>query len=230
MPAVKEFGRQRELVLEASSSLTLSSRYVSIRYMTARHRSTRYAILGLLSLAPMSGYEIRKVASNSIGHFWSESYGQIYPTLRELAAEGLVRPLPQRRRVRDRQEYEITDKGRQVLAGWRSEPPRVQPPRNDLLLKLFFGQHGSIADHIAHVQHLLASETDRLDRYRHLEEQIRRKWREHPSRPFWHMTVSYGRQLSEALIRWSQETLESLKRETASRSAGKGPRARKRVR
>ena len=196
-----------------------------------RYRSSRYAILGLLSLAPMSGYEIRKVESNSIGHFWSESYGQIYPTLRELAAEGLVRPLPRRGRVRpDRQEYETTDKGRQVFASWRSEPPRVQPPRNELLLKLFFGQPDSTSDHIAHVQHVLASETDRLDRYRQLEEQIRRKWREHPNRPFWHMTVGYGRHLSEALIRWSQGTLASLKREAATLGARKGSRMRKKVR
>jgi len=196
-----------------------------------RYRSSRYAILGLLSLAPMSGYEIRKVASSSIGHFWSESYGQIYPTLRELVAEGLVRPLSRRGRAgRNRQEYEIRDKGREVLGGWRSERPKAQPPRNELLLKLFFGERGSIADHLAHVQHVLTSETDRLDRYRHLEEQIRRKWREHSSRPFWLMTVSYGRHLSEALIQWSQEAVSSLRREAATRSRRQSPRVRKRAR
>lgn len=198
-----------------------------------RHRSTRYAILGLLSLAPMSGYEIRKVAANSIGHFWSESYGQIYPTLRELVAAGLARPRSRRGRVldggrRDRQEYQITDEGREVLAGWRAGPPRAQPPRNELLLKLFFGEQSSIADHITHVQDVLAQETDRLDRYRQLELQIRRKWREHPSRPFWLMTVSHGRRVSDALVQWSQETLTFLKREATTRSAGQNPRAQKR--
>ena len=202
---------------------------------TRRHRSTRYAILGLLSLAPMSGYEIRKVASNSIGHFWSESYGQIYPTLRELVAAGLARPLSRRGRVRDRgqrdrQEYEITDEGREVLAGWRSGLPRAQPPRNELLLKLFFGERGSIAEHLAHVQDVLAQETSRLDRYRQLELRIRRKWRDHPGRPFWLMTVSHGRHVSEALVRWSQETLVFLKREATARGAGQSARARKRAR
>lgn len=209
----------------------------------SRYRSSRYAILGLLGLAPMSGYEIRKAASNSIGHFWSESYGQIYPTLRELAEEGLVRPLARRGREgrgraggsrggqepagRGRREYEITDKGRGVLAAWRSGPPRSQPPRNELLLKLFFGERGSIPDHMAHVRQLIAGETDRLGSYRRLEERIRRKWRKHPSRPFWLMTVSYGRHQSEALIRWSRKALASLRREAATRSAGKTTRARK---
>ena len=66
-----------------------------------RQPSTRYAILGLLSLAPMSGYEIRKVAASSIGHFWSESYGQIYPTLRKLVAAGLAKPRSRRGRQRE---------------------------------------------------------------------------------------------------------------------------------
>jgi len=200
-----------------------------------RHRSTRYSILGLLSLAPMSGYEVRKVAADSIGHFWSESYGQIYPTLRELVAAGLARPLSRRGRVRDggrrdRQEYEITEKGREVLAGWRAGPPRAQPPRNELLLKLFFGERGAIAEQVAHVQGVLAQETNRLDRYRQLELQIRRKWREHPSRPFWLMTVSHGRHVSKALIQWSQETLGFLAREATSRRAGQRPRVQKRKR
>ena len=43
--------------------------------------ATPNALLGLLSLRPMSGYDIRQVISESIGYFWSESYGQIYPGL-----------------------------------------------------------------------------------------------------------------------------------------------------
>ncbi len=52
--------------------------------------ATPNALLGLLSLEPMSGYDIRQMISRSIGYFWSESYGQIYPGLKRLAAEGLV--------------------------------------------------------------------------------------------------------------------------------------------
>jgi len=81
--------------------------------MTARARSTPYAVLGMLSLAPMSGYDIRKESEQSIGYFWSESYGQIYPALRELKAEGLIRRRPGKSGGnRDRQVYEITERGR----------------------------------------------------------------------------------------------------------------------
>src|SRR2546429_5742806 len=58
---------------------------------TARRANTsRYAILGVLSRRPMSGYDVKKLIERSIAHFWSESYGQIYPILNRLAAEGLA--------------------------------------------------------------------------------------------------------------------------------------------
>jgi DNA-binding PadR family transcriptional regulator len=183
---------------------------------TSRYRSTRYAILGLLGLAPMSGYELRKVASRSIGYFWSESYGQIYPALRELAAEGLVRPVPRRGGGgRNRQEFGITPRGHEALRAWKSRPPQAQSPRNELLLKLFFAERGSLADHTAHIRQVLEAETERMRRYEFLEQRIRQEWSEHPSRPFWLMTVSYGKHLSGALAEWSRETLAALKREAA---------------
>ncbi len=60
--------------------------------------ATPNALLGLLSLGPMSGYDIRQLISQSIGYFWSESYGQIYPGLKRLAAAGLVEKKTQRQK------------------------------------------------------------------------------------------------------------------------------------
>ena len=57
----------------------------------ARGNRTTHAILGFLTWGPMSGYEIRKRVEESIGNFWSVSFGQIYPELRRLEAEGLFR-------------------------------------------------------------------------------------------------------------------------------------------
>ena len=108
-----------------------------------RRRSTPYAILGLLSVEPMSGYDIRKAAAESVGHFWSESFGQIYPALRELTRAGLVRRRTERQAGPDRHVHEITARGRATLARWLLEPPRVTPVRSELLLKLFFGGRAS---------------------------------------------------------------------------------------
>jgi DNA-binding PadR family transcriptional regulator len=45
----------------------------------ARQAQTSTAVLGALSVEPMTGYEIRQVIADVLGHFWHESFGQIYP-------------------------------------------------------------------------------------------------------------------------------------------------------
>src|SRR5580658_2289456 len=55
----------------------------------SREKASRFAVLGMLSLGEkLSGYDIRKVISESTANFWSESYGNIYPVLKRLLAEG----------------------------------------------------------------------------------------------------------------------------------------------
>ena len=53
-------------------------------------QKTRFALLGLLSWKPMSGYDVKKIVDIGLSHFWNENYGQIYPTLDSLVSEGLA--------------------------------------------------------------------------------------------------------------------------------------------
>ena len=55
---------------------------------------TSHAILGFLTWEPMSGYAIKKAVAASIDNFWNESYGQIYPILKRLVANGLATRSP----------------------------------------------------------------------------------------------------------------------------------------
>ncbi|MFK0222872.1 helix-turn-helix transcriptional regulator [Streptomyces vinaceus] len=95
-------------------------------------------VLGLVGLHPMSGYDIKQKAEETISEFWALSYGQIYPRLRELEEGGLVeavRPAsPHGPRIR--KEYRITAAGRRTLHSWlhrESEPVRY---RDEELAKL----------------------------------------------------------------------------------------------
>lgn len=54
----------------------------------AKSGNTMFAVLGVLTKGVYSGYDIKKHFSGSLHHFWSESYGQIYPALKELVAQG----------------------------------------------------------------------------------------------------------------------------------------------
>jgi len=190
--------------------------------MKERERSTPYAILGMLKLAPMSGYDIRREASSRIGYFWQESYGQIYPALRDLLARGLVRRRPDRGakvprdrrpglRTRDRQVYQITKRGREALKLWRARPPRMAPPRNELLLKLFFGERRSVKNEIAWIEELAAQETSASRDFRRIRRLLRKERRDHASLPFWLMTLDYGEQRSGMALRWCGRTLRALR-------------------
>ena len=44
----------------------------------------------MLSVQSMTGYAVREAIRDVLGHFWNESFGQIYPTLAQLQRDGLV--------------------------------------------------------------------------------------------------------------------------------------------
>jgi PadR family transcriptional regulator AphA len=175
------------------------------------HRSTPYAILGLLRMAPMSGYEIRKELASSAEYFWSESYGQIYPALHELAEAGLTRRRTGRAEApRARRIYAITAKGRGALGRWLREPPRSAPPRNELLLKLFLADREFLDPPEAWIRQLLADETERLRTLRRLQDQLPRGKHRHPNLRFWLFALEHVEGQSEAAVAWCQKTLATL--------------------
>lgn len=178
-----------------------------------RTASTPYSILGLLAIEPMSGYDIHRAANETIGHFWSESFGQIYPTLARLAKDGLVRrtagPAPARA-GRPRATYATTARGRAALAAWRKRPPALQAPRNELLLKLFFCDPRRAQDVLVHVREARAFEQARRATYRMWRGRIGREAADHPSRAAWLATLRFGELHARAVIQWCDETLRAL--------------------
>ena len=107
----------------------------------SRKSTTRFALLGLLTLKPMTGYEMRKFIDSSISFFWRESYGNIYPILKQLDKDGLVEVREKRQAGRpDRKIYKLTSRGRSVFREWQRQPAEVEHFKSELLLKIFFGR------------------------------------------------------------------------------------------
>lgn len=177
----------------------------------SRRSKTRYAVLGMLTHGPMSGYRLREEILASVGHFWHESFGQLYPTLAELEGEGLVRRTDSGGTVRGR-PFQLTARGRAQLRSWlATEAESLSPDRNELLLQLFFGRHaapGVVLGHLRrHREHLLQAQ----ERYRQVEQALGAE--SSPDRPYWLATVRHGLHLVDAGLRWNTETTDLLREE-----------------
>jgi DNA-binding PadR family transcriptional regulator len=97
-----------------------------------------WAVLGLIALAPRTGYDIKRIVDRTIRHFWAASYGQIYPELKRLEAEGWIEGGDEPNGGRSRRVYRITDAGRQALNEWLFGRETRIEMRDESLLRLFF--------------------------------------------------------------------------------------------
>ena len=183
----------------------------------------------MLSIRAMSGYDIKKLIETSISNFWSESYGQIYPMLKQLVAEKLLtRTVKKQDGKPDRHVYALTAAGRRELQDWLVEAPLRSVARNELLLKLFFGEEVPAEASLLHLDGFRALHTELVARYQAIESRIKTEHGDNPNAPFWLITVRYGRAESEALLRWCDESAATLKSLSRKRSAirRKGPTRR----
>jgi len=100
-----------------------------------------WAVLGLLSFGPRSGYDLKQSVDRTIRHFWAASYGQIYPELKKLEAEAWIAGEEAARGGRSRRVYRITALGRRELQHWlHGEETRIEL-RDESLLRLFFADN-----------------------------------------------------------------------------------------
>jgi PadR family transcriptional regulator, regulatory protein AphA len=99
---------------------------------------TAKVILGMLSMGPKSGYEIKSLVDRSTRFFWAASYGQIYPELRRLAEAGLIEGSESPQGERRRTVYRLTEHGEAALQAWLGSSPEVFEMRHEGMLKVFF--------------------------------------------------------------------------------------------
>jgi DNA-binding PadR family transcriptional regulator len=179
----------------------------------SRQSQTEMAVLGALSVEPMSGYAVRQAITETLGHFWSESFGQIYPTLARLEAEGFV--------VRDADgrtsgsTFRLTSAGRTRLVTLLREPIPAAPPRNGTLLRLFFG--GLLGD--TESSHLIdgaeAEARSRLERLTAIRDEVESDT--DPDARYRLATVAAGQHAARAQLAWAQEARVLLAAVTRAR-------------
>lgn len=157
----------------------------------------------------MSGYDIKRFLEDTVAHFWSESYGQIYPTLRALEAQGLVSGRAEAA-GRSRRVYRLTDLGLRELRTWLAEPPEPHVPRYEISLKLFFGDQLTVDEARGHLRSYRHVHVDQLDRYRTHEAELRESMRGAARLPYWLAVIRGGIRYAEMVVAWCDETLAAL--------------------
>jgi PadR family transcriptional regulator AphA len=108
--------------------------------MAAQPGTTDLVILGLIAFEERSGYDLARLAEQSVGYLWTPSRSQIYKVLPRLVDQGLARARGVQQRDRpDKALYTITPAGRNALRAWL-EVVEVEPRGgpNEFPLKLFF--------------------------------------------------------------------------------------------
>jgi DNA-binding PadR family transcriptional regulator len=173
---------------------------------------TAYVILGMLSIqSNLSGYDLHKAIEENFGSFWGESYGQIYPTLKRLVAEGLIEAsqssgAPRKRR----QQYALTDAGRDRLREWLAQPFQNDPPRNEFMLKLFFGREAAPGVALMHVREVQRRNRQTLATLEGIEQMARADQSQNPNKPYWMLTLGLGLALTRAALDWGESALAEL--------------------
>jgi PadR family transcriptional regulator, regulatory protein AphA len=97
----------------------------------------QYAILGLLSSQPLSGYDVKKLFVDSAILYWSGNNNQIYKALLQLHEEGLVRQeIQYQEYLPAKKIYTITEKGQAALKVWVLSTPELPEVHNTFLIQL----------------------------------------------------------------------------------------------
>lgn len=154
--------------------------------MSRRSEVLELAVLGLLHESPMHGYELRKRLNAQLGTFRALSYGTLYPALKSLVAEHLIRELGPGEEIapplagrRGRIVYEITAEGKERFnslltqtgsAAWEDDNFDVHFAffsRTDAAtrLKILEGRRMRLQERMDGVRRSMARTWERLDSY-----------------------------------------------------------------
>ena len=106
--------------------------------------SINYAILGMLSYEPMTGYNLKKIMQESPFMYWSGNNNQIYKALVELLDEGYVTSeIYHQDSSPSKKVYTITDDGLAELKRWTQSVPEAPEIKKLFLVQLAWTEQSS---------------------------------------------------------------------------------------
>jgi PadR family transcriptional regulator, regulatory protein AphA len=170
-------------------------------------RQTDYVILGLLAERPLSGYQIKKIIDIRFTFFWSESFGQIFPALKLLTAQGYCEELPQEGAgARAARTYQITPAGRAELVHWLGLPVEKESFRLELLLKTYFSGYAAPEAMLMHLAAFEESHAKQLHILDLFQAELARIPDEDENHRDILRVIDFGQKANRAYLDWCRET------------------------
>ncbi|GAB7032195.1 helix-turn-helix transcriptional regulator [Streptomyces platensis subsp. malvinus] len=177
--------------------------------------SLRHAVLGLLSEAPASGYDLMKLFNATLSMVWPATQSQVYGELGKLTTAGMVEVTAHG--PRGRKEYAITDDGLTELRHWLTEVEPSGPQRDDGLLRVFF--LGIVTP--LEAQTFLLHQAELAARTRAMCEQVEEnaQWDDEMISVYGRIALEYGLRMSAAQEEWARWAAEQVTTAKARRAS-----------
>jgi len=176
--------------------------------------SLKHAILGFLSLRPLSGYDLKKTFDQSVQHFWPANQSQIYRTLAEMERQQFVSVQVVEREDRlDLKRYHITDAGKAELQRWLATPLAPQDNREPFLIQIYFGGKLSDAEMLNLIHTEMTAAGQRHALFSALLAASQARLEAYPDQRaafFSLLTLEYGIRAQEAMLAWLKSVSERI--------------------
>jgi DNA-binding PadR family transcriptional regulator len=190
--------------------------------MSKGPNSLEFILLGLLALRPSTGYDLKKMLDISIRYISPVALSQIYPTLKQMTANGLVTfQIEEREGKPDLKTYSITKAGETAFREWLVEPYKPDPHRFDYFtLRFYFSSLLDKPSLLKHIRMELAFREEQLAAARQLGpaeaignlnpiEAVDMK----RMVKFWELYYQYGLQFMETYTHWLEQIQQLVERD-----------------
>ena len=172
-----------------------------------------YAILGLLSWKPLTGYDVKRVMQDSPFLYWSGNNNQIYKALMKLLENGFVtNEIQYQESAPNKKIYSITESGLSELIRWvSSEEPEIPEYKKTFLIQLSWA--GRLEPE--RIDELLTKYEKTMTQQLAMRREEKRREKNFPNRSeqehfVWEMIYDNFVLMCEAELRWIQQFREGL--------------------
>jgi PadR family transcriptional regulator, regulatory protein AphA len=170
--------------------------------------ATAYVVLGLVSIRPMTGYDLAAYADRSIAAFFHLTRSHIYSELDRLGRLGLLSPTEvEQADAPTKRVYQITGDGLDELQRWLDDPVlKDESTRSLFLVRIFFADRSSPGQLAALLDDFESRSVIRRDRFAMMAEKLA----DRPGSVFRRSTALLGLRREQANLDWVGEVRPML--------------------